>query len=389
MGFYEEIKGKLLLQTEFKVLWDWLQQSEFGIFLQEMRETPQNPKFHGEGDVYTHTRLVCAELVRLNRFCMLGIEEQTELFLAALLHDIGKLQTTVLEEGKWISPHHSSVGSRMARTFLWKTCGLCGTKEKMRIREVICGLVRYHMLPVHMIDQEDAQLRIRQVAALGEQAEGFSWHKLCMLAQADIRGRVASDIPECEEKVELCRLLASEAGCLEQSFLYQSDYVKHAYLTGRNVMPDQLLYDDTWGAVMMVAGLPGTGKDTWISQNLAQLPMVSLDDIRRELKIKPTDDQGAVIQEARERAKKYLRIKQPFVWNATNLTIDIRQKQIRLFEQYGASVKIIYLETDESIRKNRNISRESAVPEEVVEKLLRKTELPAAWEAQTVKWLCV
>ncbi len=385
-----EKTGILISQeADFETVWSWLQQSVFGGFLTEMQDIMQNPEFHGEGNVYTHTRMVCQALYGNEEFRLFSVREQTELLLAALLHDVGKIRTTTLEDGRWVSPYHSAAGSRMARTFLWQSCGLSGSAEAVKIRETICGLVRYHMLPAHMIDQEDAVLRIRQIAALGEAAGDFTWQKLCMLADADMKGRIAADVPECREKVALCRILAEEAGCLHGSFPYSDGHTKHAYLSGRNVMPDQFLYDDTWGEVILMSGLPGTGKDTWISQQVPELPMISLDGIRKELHVSPAGDQGSVIREARERAKVLLRRKEPFVWNATNLSRDIRQKQIRLFEQYGASVRIVYLETEEAARRMRNAARADAVPEAAVEKMLRKTELPLPEEAHTVEWLSV
>lgn len=389
MEWMEKLRSMISQELEFDRIWDWLEQSEFAEFLTKMQNVMQNPEFHGEGTVYTHTRMVGESLVRKEEFGSFSLTERTELFLAALLHDLGKIRTTALEDGKWVSPHHSAVGSRMARTFLWQTCGLCGSAKAVNIRETICGLVRYHMLPVHMIDQEDAVLRIRRTASLGELAEDFTWQKLCILADSDMQGRIASDVPDSREKVALCRMLAEEAGCLYGSFPYSDDHTRHAYLSGRNVMPDQPLYDDTWGEVLLMSGLPGTGKDTWISQHIPEMPMISLDHIRKEMKVSPTDDQGKVIREAREQAKIFLRRKLSFVWNATNISRDIRQKQIRLFEQYGAAVRIIYLETDEATRRVRNAARADAVPEAAVEKMLRKTELPLPEEAQAVEWLNV
>lgn len=389
MEFVEKIKTMLSQGEEFEAVWQWLLQSEAGGFLKEMQAVEQNPEFHGEGSVYTHTKMVCKALCEKEEFLGLAAIEQTELFLAALLHDIGKIRTTVMEDGKWISPHHSSVGSQMARSFLWQTCGLCGSLKAMEFRETVCGLIRWHMLPVHMIDQEDALWRIRQIASAGELAKNFTWKKLCLLADADVRGRIASDIEECREKAALCRVLAEEAGCLEGAFSYSDSFTKHAYLNGRNVQPDQSLYNDTWGEVIMLSGLPGTGKDTWILRHCQELPVISLDGIRKELGVKPSGDQGKVIYEARERAKVLLRGKQPFVWNATNLSAGIRQKQLRLFEQYKASVRIVYLETEERIRRERNASREAVVPEAAVENMLKKTEPPLPVEAQRVEWHCV
>lgn len=389
MNFFETLSLMLAQEREYEKIWDWLQQSEAGGFLTRMQKILQNPEFHGEGSVYTHTKMVCEALVRKEEFGCFSLKERTELFLAAFLHDVGKLRTTIFEDGRWVSPFHSAVGSRMARTFLWQTCGLCGSAEAVQIRETICGLVRYHMLPAHMIEEEDAAFRIRRTASLGELAEDFTWQKLCILADSDMQGRIASDVEECREKTALCRILAEEAGCLYGSFPWSDAHTKHAYLSGRNVMPDQFLYDDTWGEVILMSGLPGTGKDTWIAQHVPKLPVVSLDHIRRKRNISPAGDQGAVIREAREQAKALLREKQPFVWNATNISREIRQKQIRLFEQYGAAVRIVYLETDEAVRRKRNASRADAVPEAAVEKMLQKTEPPLPEEARSVEWLSV
>lgn len=73
---------------------------------------------------------------------------------------------------------------------------------------------------------------------------------------------------------------------------------------------------------------------------------MSLNNIRRENKISPTDKKknGWVIQTAKEKTKEMMRIKQSFVFNATNITIDMRSKWISLFTDYGGRVKIIYLE---------------------------------------------
>ena len=127
----------------------------------------------------------------------------------------------------------------------------------------------------------------------------------------------------------------------------------------------------------------------WIRETHPDMPVVSLDEIRAELRVSPTERQGKVIQTAQERAREYLRNKQPFVWNATNLTRETRGKLTGLFERYGARVRIVYLETDWEERIERNNSRENAVPESVVDQMLGRTVLPAPDEAQTVEWQCV
>ena len=70
-----------------------------GAFWEEMGRTPQNPSFHGEGDVLTHTRLVVEALAKLESFHRLPEIQKEILFLSAALHDAGKPITTRLEDG--------------------------------------------------------------------------------------------------------------------------------------------------------------------------------------------------------------------------------------------------------------------------------------------------
>ena len=70
--------------------------------------------------------------------------------------------------------------------------------------------------------------------------------------------------------------------------------------------------------------------------------MISLDDIRALLHISPKEDQGSVVQAARELAKAYLRKKVPFVWNATDLTsmrTGSRKRDWKYVKLYGFARK--------------------------------------------------
>ena len=48
-----------------------------------------------------------------------------------------------------------------------------------------------------------------------------------------------------------------------------------------------------------MSGLPGAGKDNWVRNNLPDWPVISLDAVREELDVDPTDAQGQVINRAR------------------------------------------------------------------------------------------
>lgn len=356
---------------------------------ERLRHTPQSPLFHAEGDAYVHTKMVCKALMQLPEYQELNELQQHILYVAALLHDIGKIHTTGFLDGDWHTPHHAPTGSRMARELLWKEYGMCGQKELMEIREAICLLIRYHSYPLVAIERENPQLRLHRMAANGMLVPDFSIRLLCLLCKADMLGRKCSDQQEVLDKIALCEELAQEEGCYETYYPFPSRHTQRVFLAGRDVWKNQELYDDCWGEVMLMSGLPGTGKDTWVKRNVPDLPMISLDDIRRANKISPTAEQGRVANIARERAKDYLRCHQPFVWNATNITVQMRESLVSLFETYHAHVRIVYLETDWQTMLERNRSREAVVPKEVLEDMLGKLVLPEVYEARDVEWLCV
>lgn len=360
-----------------------------GDLLGRLAGIPQDPMWHGEGDVAVHTRMVCEVMVTLPGYWALSETRRRALLLAALVHDVGKIPCTRLEDGRYTSPGHGSTGSHMVREMLWMDMGLSGMQEAQQLRETVCALVRRHMLPVHALSQEQPERLLREIAADGLLLPDFTLEMLCLLAEADVRGRIAPDIPELLEAVGLCRELAEEAGCLHGPARFADAYTQRAYFRGSQVWLEQSLYDPTWGTVTLMSGLPGTGKDTWIAAHLPGLPVVSLDAIREEMDVSPTDEQGGVAQAALERARGFLRAKQPFVWNATNLTAAMRSKLVTLCENYGASVRIAYLETAWEENLRRNESREACVPAGAIRRMLGKLTPPGVSEAKEVVWLTV
>ena len=383
-----ELEAMLPRPPNYRWNCEAIDRSEIGLLLDKLDATPQHPAYHGEGSAGIHTRMVCGELADDPAYRALGERERNVLATAAILHDIGKIPATRLEDGRWTSPNHGAIGERMARELLWRDFGLCGTPEAMAFREGVCLLVRRHMLPVHVMEREDSQRLLMKIAQDGE-ACGVTADMLCTLAAADVRGRIAADTDALMQNVELCRLFAGECGCLHGAARFADAHTRRAYFLERSVSPEYALHDNTWGEVVLMSGLPGVGKDTWIAQNLPDLPVVSLDSLRAEMGVSPKDEQGGVAQAAKERAREHLRAHRPFVWSATNLTQATRASLVGLFENYGAAVRIVYLETDWAENLRRNAGRRDAVPEAAIAKMLGKLDPPHRWEARRVDWICV
>jgi len=115
-----------------------------------MAACQQDAQWHAEGDVWTHTRMVCAELERLADWPSLDRATQLKLLFTALFHDAGKPATTVLDPdtGRIRSPRHALAGAEIARRMLRELeCGLV-------TREEIAGLVRFHGRPPFLLAKE-------------------------------------------------------------------------------------------------------------------------------------------------------------------------------------------------------------------------------------------
>ena len=357
--------------------------------LEELRGVQQNPVYHGEGDVLTHTHMVMEALQNMPSYQKMSGEDRQAMLLSAALHDLGKKTCTRQREGRWISPHHGGVGSGMVRHLLMTSCGLSGTPERIRQREWICAMVQAHMKPLYVFDADDPGRKVRRMAAVGELVEGFTLEKLAMLAEADNRGRICSDMQDRLDLIDRFRELAQKLDCYQKPFTYPDACSRYADLSGRQVKPGARVPCGTWGNVVMLSGLPGTGKDTFAASELNSLPMLSVDDLRRDMGLRVYEDPERVAHEARKCARSYLRARRPFVLNANNLTKQDRGRWISLFHEFGASAQIVYLETDWRERRRRNALRGAHVPEEDVEALLDTMAMPSLTETEEVSWLTV
>lgn len=371
-----------------EISWADIERGFMSPFVNALRNTKQNPEYHGEIDVWSHTKAVCEELVKLDGYREADGTLRCVLFVAALLHDIGKISRTHVEDGIIVSPRHSPTGAKIAREYLLKHCNLCGDDALMRLREAICLLIRYHTFPLHALEDENAELKIRRVGADGELAPYFTVSSLITLSRADMLGRISGDKSEKLGEINEFEELAGIYGCLDDTFTYPDTYTEYCYLSGKKVLPQYGLFDITWGEVIMMCGLPGVGKDTWIKNNYPELPTVCPDDIRREYGLSATGDQTKVFALASEQAKHYLRRHIPFIWNATSLDARLRAKHIELFASYGASVRLVYLETSYGEELSRNENREHKVPKSAIDRMISGFSLPERREAHKVEWIC-
>jgi len=339
-----------------------------------MADCQQDAEWHSEGDVWTHTKMVCPQLSRLEEWQSLDQHERILLLFTAIFHDSAKPETSRLdpESGRIQSPKHAVKGEHVARKVLREAgCDLIA-------REEIARLVRFHGRPAFLLEKLDP---IQEVISL-------SWlvsNKLLYLfALADTRGRTTASMSRPEENLHYWTLLAEENDCFSKPYRFANDQARFLFYRQEN--PDRFYvpHENYRCTVTVMSGLPVSGKDTWLARNRKELPVLSLDDIRSELHVEATDNQGGVIQHAKERCREFLRSGTSFAFSAINLLRQTRQRWIDLFADYGARIEIVYIEPPLSVIVERNKRRERSVPEQVIRELAEKCEPPTWTEAHSL-----
>lgn len=338
---------------------DWAQLEKQFDFVRDMQYVPQDRLHHAEGNVAIHTQMVLAALEDLPEYQQLTELKQQIVWAAALLHDVEKRSTTKEdEEGRIHSPGHAKKGELSVRNILFGQI-----ETPFAIREQIAALVRFHGLPLWLMEKPDPE---RTLFAASLRVE---MPLLCMLAKADAIGRTCEDKAELLVRIELFELFCREQGCWDKPKSFASPAGRFHYFHHQKGTTDYQPFEEIGSEVMMLCGLPGMGKDHFIKQFYPQTAVVCLDDIRREHKINPADKnaQGWVAQQAKEQAKRLLRTKTHFIWNATSLSASLRGTMISLFERYQAKIHLVYLEVPFKQWRQQNQQRKYAVPEQVME----------------------
>src|SRR5262249_49093386 len=98
-------------------------------------------------------------------------------------------------------------------------------------------------------------------------------------------------------------------------------------------------------------------------------------------------NEGMVAHAAVDKAKDLLRRKAPFVFNATHLSQQMRDKTLDLLYAYNAEVELVYLERPRAELLRRNAKRDTSLSNKALEAMVRKWELPLPTEAHRVTYL--
>lgn len=367
--------GENFLKEINKLSPDWIQiETLCNEYVEPMKSCIQDPVYHAEGDVWTHTKMVHE---RLNDF---GLSQTTIGTLSAFYHDIAKPVTRTEEFSPELGrvkighPSHSRLGAKRAWHDLW----LYNVDLDTRLE--VYNLILWHQKVFHLWSYEDMQKKVLEYGFLGK------WENLVNFARADNAGRICPNPEDASYNLDLLEEYLKENDLWDKE-PDMTPETRMFYFEKEGRSPIYQPQSPKGSHVIVMSGLPGSGKDTFIKENYPDFGMVSPDDIREELNIKPTENQGQVVQAAYEKARTFLRKGLPFVWNGTNLTRQIRGQIIGLCRDYDAHVDICALDVPLETVLNQNQERNRNVPSKVIIDLAYKWEPPTKLEAHSVQWI--
>ncbi|MFU0828234.1 MAG: Multifunctional CCA protein [Lachnoclostridium sp.] len=154
--------------------------------LKKLKETNQSPVHHPEGSVWNHTLLVVNEAAARKHK-----SKDREVFMwAALLHDIGKPDTTRVRKGRITSYDHDTVGEKLTRDFLYYfSC-------EEEFVDKVANLVRYHMHILYVLKN----LNFGNVEKMKQKVD---LQELSLLGLCDRLGRLNADTQKEEENIRI------------------------------------------------------------------------------------------------------------------------------------------------------------------------------------------
>ena len=158
--------------------------------------TPQDPEWHPEGDVFTHTQHCLDALVALAGWHALAPARRRLLMFAVLAHDFGKPATTARAEKRgvlrWVSPGHEAAGGPLAIQFLRRI------GAPLDHDAPVSALVTNHLAHHH----GQGEFSATSVRRLARKLAPATIDDLALVMRADANGRPPLLSPESHARID-------------------------------------------------------------------------------------------------------------------------------------------------------------------------------------------
>lgn len=345
-----------------------------------MKTTKQNEKYHSEGSVVEHTKLVAEEMAKVLSGMTVDVNSEYYLMMmsAAICHDIGKPTTTFFDTEKcdYTTKYHGSEGSIICRKLFYD--------EDIMLREKVCFMVKNHM-SMHYMFRNDRLIRTMMKLSYGP----VTVKDMSILYYCDSRGRIGDiDAKELTKNMEDLVKMATDIKCYEAKYDFDNTAQKNEFFYQ---IPDDTNYKKGKKfTIYFMIGLPGAGKDTYISKKLHNIPVVSRDNIRTEIGISGSKPQGSKKEEElvskilNEKIKDFCEKRTTFIINNTNLKKEYRDALEKMILPYKPKIVFIYVEAP-SVTENKN-RRSGQIQPATIEKMAKNFDFPESYEYNEIRY---
>jgi len=369
--------------------------------LKLLQACEQSPEHHAEGNVLIHANMAGQIILHLIEQEDIRPVDKVPLYLATLLHDIGKPSTSIFnkKKNKITAYGHDEAGVQIANEFIRKYFPECVYSQK----ELILRLIENHMHP--RLWMKDGTVSVARMKTL---SLAVNTKLLYLLSQADTLGRTAKDMAHSMWLLELFKQNCEDMGIWNKGYRVPlaTHLDKGSYSLARwNILMHKAPEDnDTYDRaqeimiqppkqnfqLMLLIGAPGSGKTTIREQLVAQYPgvkVISMDERRKELTGDYNDQSrnNEVFGWQQKELRKAMEARQNTIVDATNTHRKLRKVLWDIARENGALCSAIYFDLPLATLLERNASREKRVPDDVVKRFYSTMQSVCPWEADMVR----
>ena len=178
----------------------------------DLINTPQDPVWHPEGDVFVHTQHCLDAVVKDPTWTNLPTDSRRSVMFGVLAHDFGKPSTTLQKKRngnlRWASPGHAEAGCPLAESWLERI----GAPN--RFAPIVSALVQHHMAHHGTGDRRPSDSHLRRLA---RKLVPATVTELVTVTRADANGRPPRTDDEVHELINFVENRAKELALQDQA----------------------------------------------------------------------------------------------------------------------------------------------------------------------------
>lgn len=244
-----ELDKALMKSNKPSVFFESLRQmNQLSVWFPELEQligVEQNPKHHAEGDVWTHTMMVCDVAVKYRDL----VNNPLGFMISTITHDFGKALCTEIINGAIHAYNHETIGLPLVESFMTRL-----TSEKALIKYVM-NLSELHMKPNKMAANNSSIKSTNKMFDRSVDPEA-----LVYFAISDGLGRITT-----QEQISNDEFFAKRLSVFRE-------YMSHPYVMGRDLIEAGVMPSERFSDYLEYAHklrLAGVEKDSALRQTLS------------------------------------------------------------------------------------------------------------------------